>query len=299
MAQRKSPKKAGSKKVRAVAAAKTKTKPHPGGSAIKWPSFRGQATLLGTSHSGRATIYVDKALAPPGQKNAKDLLADADRVIQANDHFFGTSSGSVNVIVFALSGRTDGTGGADHMGCDYVIGNNIEVCAAFGKSARVSALFEAELSECNMSGRLCGVSSGEALSRWCAASVSNNALADFATAPAWFKAGAPDFVNHTDPTDRNANSTGCGMAFISWLLSQNHTLAAIAQELVPLGGTGTFAQLYGKLSGHDPTTAWPTFIAAVRGLAGGVTSDDPFGGGAAVMTALAAIGSRSHRLQLP
>jgi hypothetical protein len=51
------------------------------------------------------------------------------------------------------------------MGCDYVVGNNIEVCASFGNSARVSGLFEAELSECNMKGKLCGVSTGEALSR--------------------------------------------------------------------------------------------------------------------------------------
>jgi len=232
-------------------------------------------------------------------QNARDLLADADRVVQANDHFFGTSSGRVNVIVFALGGRTDGTGGADHMGCDYVVGENIEVCASFGNSARVSGLFEAELSECNMSGNLCGVSTGEALSRWCAASVCNNALSDFATAPTWFRDGAPDFVTRTDPTDRNADSTGCGMAFISWLLSQNISLASVAQGLVPLGASGTLAQLYGNLTGNDSTTAWPTFMGAVRGLPGGVTSDDPFGGVAAVRTALGAIRVRSHRLQPP
>lgn len=264
-----------------------------------WPSFRGQAVLVGKSPSGRVTIYVDKALGQPGTQNAKDLLTDADRVVQANDHFFGTNSGSVNVIIFALGGKTDGTGGADHMGCDYVVGNNIEVCASFGNSARVSGLFEAELSECNMSGNLCGVSTGEALSRWCAASVCNNALSDFATAPAWFNGGTRDFVTHTDPTDRNAVSTGCGMAFISWLLSQNIALAIIAQGLVPLGGNGTFAQLYGNLTGKDPATAWQTFIDAVRGLRGGVSSDDPFGGVAAVSAALAVIQSRSHRLQPP
>jgi hypothetical protein len=159
--------------------------------------------LVGASPSGRVTIYVDKALGQAGMQNAKDLLLDADRVVQANDHFFGTSSGSVNVIIYALDGKTDGTGGADHMGCDYVVGNNIEVCASFGNSARVSGLFEAELSECNMNGNLCGVSTGEALSRWCAATVCNNALSDFATAPAWFNDGALDFVTHTDPTAGN------------------------------------------------------------------------------------------------
>jgi len=33
---------------------------------------------------------------------------------------------------------------------------------------------------CSMGGNLCGVSTGEALSRWCAVVVGNNALADFA-----------------------------------------------------------------------------------------------------------------------
>jgi hypothetical protein len=270
-----------------------------GATVPQWPSFQGQATLVGTSPSGRVTAYVDAALALPGQQNAQDLLADADRVVQANDHFFGTSAGSVNVIVFALGGATDGTGGADHMGCDYVVGNNLEVCASFGNSMRVSALFEAELSECNMSGNLCGVSTGEALSRWCAASVSNNALADFASAPAWFNGGAPDFVSQTDPTDSNAVSTGCGMAFISWLLSQNYALGTIAQGLVPLGATGTFAQLYSNLTNNDPATAWLTFMGAVRGLNNGVTSDDPFGAMGSVQTAIAAIRAGPHRLLRP
>ncbi len=264
--------------------------------ASKWPSFSGTATLVGTSPSGRVTVFVDATLGPQGTQNARDLLGDADRVVRANDHIFGSSQGSVNVIIFALNGQTDGTGGADHMGCDYIVGNNLEVCAAFGAPARVSALFEAELSECNMGGNLCGVSTGEALSRWCAASVSNNALGDFATAPTWFSQGAQDFVDQTDPTDGSAVSTGCGMAFISWLLSQAITLPAIAQGLVPLGASGTFAQLYAALTGSDATTAWTSFLGAVNALPGGVQSDDPFNGMPAVAATVASIAPRSHRL---
>lgn len=269
------------------------------GAQPNWPSFTGQSALVGTSPSGRVTVYVDPSLGQPGRQNAQDLLADADRVVQANDHFFGTTSGSVNVIIFALNGPTDGTGGADHAACDFVAGNNLEVDAAFGNSARVSGLFEAELSECNMGGNLCGVSTGEALSRWCAASVSNNALGDFATAPTWFNDGKPDFVSQTDPTDQNAVSTGCGMAFISWLLSQNFALSAIAQGLVPLGANGTFAQLYGNLTNNDPSTAFLTFRGAIEALNAPVTSDDPFGATPAMRTALAAIRPSSHRLLPP
>jgi len=65
--------------------------------------------------------------------------------VQQNNTIFGTTGGAVSAIVFTLNGRTDGTGGADHGGCDFTTGNAIEVDASSGNSARVTALFEAEL----------------------------------------------------------------------------------------------------------------------------------------------------------
>jgi len=247
--------------------------------APAWPSFTGPSQFVGTSPSGRVTIYVDPTLGDPALQNARDLLADAERVVAANDALFGTQGGSVSVVVFALGGVTDGTGGADHGGCDYDSGSAIEVCASFGNAARVSALFEAELSECSMGGNLCGVNTGEALSRWCAATTSANALSDFATAPTWFQDGAPNYVDQTDPTDQDADSTGCGMAFVSWLMSQGYGLSDIAQAMVALGDQGTLAQLYANLTGDASSNAWPNFIGAVQNL-GAITSDDPFGGAA-------------------
>jgi hypothetical protein len=260
------------------ATARKKKKKPTGPAAPQWPSYKGTSQFVGTSPSGRVTVYVDPSLAQPGLKNAEDLLNDADRVATANDTIFGTTGGPVSVIVFALGNATDGTGGADHMGCDYTTGAAIEVDASFGKSVRVSALFEAELSECSMNGNLCGLSTGEALSRWCATSVSNNALSDFATAPVWAQDGTPDFVNKTDSTDQNADSTGCGMAFLSWLMSQGHTLDKIAPAMVALGDPGTLAQLYANLTSDAASNAWPKFQSAIQALSNGVTSDDPFGG---------------------
>jgi hypothetical protein len=248
-----------------------------GSAAPQWPSFAGTSQFVGTSASGRVTVYVDPSLGAPALQNTSDLLADADHIATANDAIFGTTGGSVSVIVFALGGQTDGTGGADHGGCDYQSGSAIEVCASFGNSARVSALFEAELSECSMGGNLCGVSTGEALSRWCAAVVGNNALSDFATAPQWATDGMPDYVTTTDPTDQSADSTGCGMAFISWLLSLGKNLSEIAVGLVALGSSGTLAQLYANLTGDSEANAWPQFQAAIAALQGGVVNDDPFG----------------------
>jgi hypothetical protein len=238
---------------------------------------------VGTSIGG-VTVYVDPSLGQPALQNAQDLLADADRIVQANDTIFNIKGGPVEVIVFALGGLTDGTGGADHGGCTFTDGKAIEVDASYGDSARVGALFEAELSECAMNGQLCGYSTGEALSRWCAAVVGENALSDFATAPTWAQDGMPNLVDKTDPTDQDADSTGCGMAFLSWVLSQGHDLAQIAQAMVALGDSGTLAELYGQVTGDSATTAWSQFTAAINALAGGVTGDDPF-------DALSAIGS--------
>jgi hypothetical protein len=139
-------------------------------------------------------------------------------------------------------------------------------------------LFEAELSECSMGGNLCGLSTGEGLSRWCAAVISNNALSDFATAPRWAQDGMPDYVNQTDPTDGNSDSTGCTMAFLSWMMSQGYSLSKLAQSMVALGDSGTLAQLYANLTSDTSANAWPNFSAAVQALSNGVINDDPFQG---------------------
>jgi hypothetical protein len=257
-----------------------------GPAAPQWPSFNGTSQFVGTSPSGRATVYVDPTLGDPALQNAQDLVNDADRVAAANDALFGTTGGPVSVIVFALGGATDGTGGADHMGCDYVTGAAIEVCASFGNSARVSALFEAELSECSMGGNLCGVSTGEALSRWCATVIGNNVLADFATAPQWAHDGMANYVDQTKATDQDADSTGCGMAFLSWMMSQGYGLDKITPAMVSLGDAGTLAQLYANLTSDAAPNAWPNFQGAIQNLANGVTNDDPFAGAPKQIAAL-------------
>jgi len=148
-----------------------------------------------------------------------------------------------------------------------------------------SALLEAEVSECSMGGNLCGYSTGEALSRWCAMSVAPGVLDAFATAPTWAADGTPNFVDVTDPTDQDPDSTGCGMAFLSWLQSMGYTLPTIARAMVTLGDGATLAAVWGALTDKDEAQAWPTFQIAVSGLAGGVTSDDPFAGASAPVPA--------------
>jgi NAD(P)H-binding len=76
--------------------------------------------------------------------------------------------------------------------------------------------------------------------------------------------------------EQDAVSTGCGVVFISWLISQGHSLSPLAQAMVALGDSGTLAELYAQLTGDAATNAWPNFQAAVTALPGGVTGDNPF-----------------------
>src|SRR5260370_32317495 len=124
--------------------------------APHWPSYAGTSQFVGASPSGKVSVYVDPGLGDSGLQNAQDLVNDADRVVAANDRIFGAPGGPVNVIVFALGGATDGTGGADHMGFDYTTGADIEVCAAVSNSARGSSLFDAQVQRCSIGGNLCG-----------------------------------------------------------------------------------------------------------------------------------------------
>ena len=227
-----------------------------------WPTFRGTARLVGTSSRG-VTVYVDQRWERRERRTRSDL-SSADNVLAQNDAIFAAvvSAGSIGG---ARSRRHIDRAPGAVTWCDFTTGNAIEVDASFGSPNRVIGLFEAELSECAMNGSLCGYSTGEALSRWCATVVSSNALADFATAPDWAQAGMPDWVNQTEHTDQDAVSTGCGMAFISWLLSQGHHLSQIAHAMVALGDSGTLAQAHCRTASR--IAAAVTVAAAVPSTA--------------------------------
>jgi hypothetical protein len=109
----------------------------------------------------------------------------------------------------------------------------------------------------------------------------------------------PNWVDKTEHTDQDADSTGCGMAFLSWLISRGHGLSAVAQTMVRLGDNGTLARLYGQLTGDAASSAWSNFSAAVRGLPGGVISDDPFGALATAGAAAEPPGQHRHKRQRP
>jgi hypothetical protein len=235
--------------------------------------------VVGTTPDGKLTVLYDPSLGQPGATLAQQIFSNAAQTYADSQAFFNIPGQPVNVIIAPVNGATDGTGGAYHYGCNFVAGSDLYCDAAFGNPQLTTGLVVAELTECFMGlqnkGWDCGGSNGESLSRLLAELLSggpNGALSAFATGPAWDKAGRPDWLDSTEPTDQDAISIGCGMVYLYWMISKGFTPAQLTQAACP---AGTLASNYSALTGSN--TAWLDFSTAVSGLAGPITSDDPWG----------------------
>ena len=234
------------------------------------------ATKVGAS--GKVTMYYDPALGTSGQQLATQLLQHVTKPYTDMQAFFGVTGGATDVIIAPLSGSNDGSGGAYHYGCDFTSGGVLYLDATFASTSANPlqleiGLYVAEVSEAFMGvqggGWNCGYSNGEGLSRFCAEQeTTKGTLDEFATGPAWAKAGMPDWVSKTDTTDQNDVSTGCAIVYIYWMRSLGNPIPRIVQA-----AGATLAANYQTLTGK--TTAYQDLVAAVRGRS--VTSDDPFG----------------------
>ena len=235
--------------------------------------------LVGTTPDGNVTVYYDPSLGQPGADLAQQILARAAQTYADCQAFFNVPGQPVNVIIAALNGVTDGSGGAFHHGCNFNPGGDLYEDAALGDPDRTNGLVVAELTESFMGaqnkGWDCGGSNGEALSRFLAELLSggpDGSLSDFATGPAWDQAGRPNYIDATEPTDQDPVSTGCGIVYLYWMLSKGYTAAQITQAGCP---DGSLASNYQALTGA--ATAWADFSAAVNALPGRITSDNPWG----------------------
>jgi hypothetical protein len=228
---------------------------------------------------GNVTVAYDPSLGDQGLTLAQQLLNSVTGPYNDMQTFFGITGGAVEVVIAALSGNNDGSGGAYHYGCDFTSGGVLYLDATFA-STTVNpldlevALYVAELSESFMGpqggGWDCGFSNGEGLSRFCAEQETPAGTLDaFVTGPAWAQAGFPDWVSQTEQTDRNAVSTGCSIVYIYWMSS---SLGFTIPQIVQAGGA-TLSANYQQLTGG--TTAYQDLVAALQGLS--VTSDNPFG----------------------
>lgn len=236
------------------------------------------ATQIGVT--GNVAVAYDPSLGVPGRTIAQQLLTNAAKPYDDLQAAFATAGGQVEVIVAPLSGANDGSGGAYHYGCDFTSGGTLYLDAAFAATVvdplqLQIALYVAELSECFMGaqnrGWNCGSSNGEGLSRFSAEmETSLQTLQQYYSAPAWAQAGFPDWVSKTEPTDADAVSTGCAVAYLYWMRHQGYAGGQIAG-----GGGATLADNYKTLTGK--TTAYRDLYNAVANLT--VTTDDPFQAG--------------------
>lgn len=224
-------------------------------------------------------VLVDTSLGQPGFDLAMKCLASAEADFQRVQALFGPIQlPPVTMIVANLGGSQDGTGGAYHYGC----GDTVLYCdCSLGRPDRTSALFVAELSEVGQAtqagGWDCGTTGGEGLSRIHAETLYPGALDDYSTAAIWLDGSRPNWVDGNEQTDQDAESNGCAVLFLTWLLSVGYGLDRITQAAAPsLAGT------YQTLTGH--LTAWEDFSAACAarwpaGQPSGVTTDNPWGAG--------------------
>jgi hypothetical protein len=239
------------------------------------PGLDYPATKVGAI--GNVTVSYDSALGSQGLALAQRLLNSVATPYDDMQVYFGIKGGNVQVIVAPLSGKNDGSGGAYHHGCDFSSGGTLYLDATFASTAinpldLEVALYVAELSECFMGaqgkGWGCGYSNGEGLSRFCAEiETPLGTLNGFLTAPAWAKAGFPDWATKTEQTDGDDISTGCAIVYIYWMLSLGFSIT----QIVEAGGS-TLSVNYQKLTGKK--TAYQDLLAAVKGLS--ITTDNPF-----------------------
>ena len=202
------------------------------------------AAVVGTS--GKVTVSYDPALGAQELTLAQRFLAVCHRPHVDMEVFFSIAGGNVQVVIAALSGRTDGGAGAYHYGCDFTSGGTLYLDATYSNATinpldLLVALFVAEVSECFMGaqgkGWGCGYSNGEGLSRFLAEEETPwGTLAGFQTAAAWVAAGYPDWVTHTELTDRNSVSTSCAILYVYWMRSRGFSIPQIVQAAGQLPG---------------------------------------------------------------
>lgn len=228
------------------------------------------ATLAGNSQwtgsdAKPVAIYYDPSI-NGGKDLAEAVLAGIDDVMRYCDWAFGVQGQGGNLIIAAVNGQTDGTGGAYHYGCDFATGGDWYIDAATDPQ-EVLGLSMAEISESYMGlqaqGWNCGGSGGEALSRLLAEIVSGGpqgALAPYSSAWAW---DGSDWISKDQGTDQDYSSTGCGVLYLWWMISQGYTVDQITQAGE---SDGTLAGNYALLTGKLPGEAFKDFSAAMQQL---------------------------------
>lgn len=232
----------------------------------------GPYTLRGSTP--HFSVYYENSLGASGPVLADAVLARCESDFEQLSGWFGAIvPGGMPFTIYVVTGNF----GAYHATCSATE----EHCAAFDGTnqdlirmlqvAESVEVFSAANGHWN-----CGASTGEGLSRIFATELYPTALNGFASAAHWLDGGRPDFVNSTDPTDRNYVSIGCSTLFLNWLRYQLHFTWA---QIVRAGASPTLASTYTALTGQ--TDALAQFEGQLNnhfppGAPSGLANDNPY-----------------------
>ncbi len=227
-------------------------------------------------------VYYDPAL-PAGAAVADGILATCERDFGTMQWYFGGIAPPAlpfNIVIAPLDPSGRGYGGAYHYGCSavdlYLDAKTVPILDIDYTRFLLIAEAVEVFSAAQGAGWNCGASNGEGLSRVLAADTYPAQLDGYTTAGIWLDApGRPDYVNVTDPTDRNAVSTGCAVLFLNYLRYQEDFTWP---EIVAAAGA-TLQQTYQHLTKQaDAFTPFKNLLQRFypTGRSSGLTTDNPF-----------------------
>ena len=228
-----------------------------------------------------AVVYYETDLGEIGSMVAQAVSSKFENDFAKLTSFFGgvKPPKRFNIIVAAVFGVRDGSGGAYHSACDAEDIYADVMNEPNLNTDRTNFLVLSQAVDVFAAARDkrwdCGNSYGSALKRALAAELYPKEIEVFATGPAWLGAGAPDYVTINEPTDQNPVSTGCAVLFLNYMHTQ---LKKPWETIIQAGGT-TPGQTYTNLGlGKNDKDGYSKLVNLIntRLPKGGLKTDNPF-----------------------
>jgi|SRR5437762_4705243 len=241
--------------------------------------------LMGMHHKSKVThagatanfdvSYLTK-LGKPGADLAAAILQNCERDYSTLKQIFGGLTPQRLPFMVQITADSTGASHSSCMGTDIAVGGKSD-----GNVDFIRSLLVAEADEVFMAnfghGWDCGASNGEGLSRVLANDIYQGVEPlDFVSSDVWLSLNPrPNFVDQTEPTDRDYNSIGCAVLFLNWLRFQ---LKQSWRDIVAAGGA-TLAETYKNLT--SKATGWQDFMSVINahfpaGHQYNLSTDNPF-----------------------
>jgi hypothetical protein len=229
-----------------------------------------------------SVVFYETSLGSVGSDIARAVSSRFEGDFARLTDFFGVTAlpKPLNIIIAAIGGIKDGSGGAYHYACDA---EDIYVDVKIEPSLDPDRTnFFVVTQAVDVFGALqnkgwdCGASNGTALKRVLATELYPKEIDGFTTAAAWLDSPLrPDFVNANNQTDADPVATGCAVLFLNYM----HTQLKIPWDKIVQAGGPTPGQTYANLGlGNDGFVKFKRLMDThfPIGKPSGVTTDNPF-----------------------